>query len=72
MEFESRLDRIVGHTARLAVGRYTALLVIGVPVAWALDDFHWGVPARVGLIGGVLLFAIVDLGKHAFSLKRKR
>lgn len=72
MGLEARLDRIVGHTTRLVAGRYAALLIIGVPLAWALNDFHWGVPARLGLIGGVILYAIVDFAKYACSLKSKR
>jgi hypothetical protein len=72
MGLEARLDRIVGHTTRLALGRYAALLIIGVPLAWALNDFHWGVPAKLGLVGGMLLYAIVDFGKCAFPLKPKR
>jgi hypothetical protein len=70
-QFEARLDGIAGRTARVVVGRYAALFFIGVPLAWALNAFHWGSPSRLGLIGGVLLYAIVDIGKHAFSLKKK-
>ena len=70
-QFEERIDRIVGRTVRLVAGRYAALLFIGVPVAWALNAFHWGTPARLGLIGGVFLYAVVDIGKYAVSWKRR-
>jgi hypothetical protein len=63
---EAFLDDRIGRTARLAVGRYTALLFIGVPLAWAINNFHWGTPSKLGLVGGVLLYAIVDIVRHVF------
>jgi hypothetical protein len=69
---ELRLDRIAGRATRLVAGRYAALVFIGAPIAWAFRSFHWDRFATLGLVGGVLLYAIVDLCKALASAASAR
>jgi hypothetical protein len=63
MRWETHADRLVGRPVRLALGRYAAVLFLGWPLAWALNSFHWGSPAKWGLIWGLLLYALIDFCK---------
>jgi hypothetical protein len=60
-QVEANLDRIIGREARLAFGRYLAVVVIGVPIAWAFTGFHWETTSTYGLIAGLVLYALVDI-----------
>jgi hypothetical protein len=65
--FERRIDAAIGEPARRAIGRYAAVLVIGLPVALiagtVLDGGHvrWTWPTTWGLLAGIALVALVDV-----------
>ena len=58
---EERVDEIVGTPVREALGRYCAVVVIGVPIAWAVPGFHWERTSTFGLAAGLVLFAVLDV-----------
>jgi ABC-type Co2+ transport system permease subunit len=69
--FERKLDEAIGRNVRLALGRYASVVVIGVPLAWAIEGFRWDRTAALGLLAGLILFAILDGLKTALKTRRR-
>ncbi len=64
MRLETRLDGTIGRSMRLALGRYAAVIVLGVPVAWAISGFKWDRTSTLGLFAGLILYAIIDVARE--------
>ena len=69
--FEQKLDDAIGREVRLAIGRYASVVVLGIPIAWAVSGFHWDRTSTLGLLAGVVLYAIVDVTRALTKPKAK-
>jgi hypothetical protein len=69
--FERRVDGWIGRGMRLALGKYASVVVIGVPLAWAVEGFHWDRTAALGLVAGLVLFAVLDGLKSIVKAARR-
>jgi ABC-type Fe3+ transport system permease subunit len=56
---EARIDRTIGASARLAIGRYLTVIAIGIPVAWVVCDFKFTRDGMLGIAAGVVLFTLL-------------
>ncbi len=57
---ERRIDEAIGVRRRKQLGRYCSVLVIGIPIAYAVPGFRWSSESTYGLLAGMLLLAAID------------
>ncbi len=70
-DVERAIDRVVGEPVRRALSRYASAFILAVPIAWIGGGMHWNATSGYGLLGGMLLFAVLDAVRQRMRARPK-
>ncbi len=68
---EARIDRRFGRTTRVLAGKYIAVVVLGVPIAWLINGRRFDGIALAGLGAGLIVYAVVDVVRSRVRRSRR-